>query len=353
MDFLFRADAGTNMGIGHVMRCLTLADMATSRGHRCRFVCREQPGHMIDAIDSRGYSVAVLARKISGPEWLGASEDEDAAETLALLAQTPSHWVVTDNYAIGAIWERKFRQRGAKVLAIDDLADRSHDCNILLDQTLGRAATDYASWVPADALVLAGASMALLRPSFAAARANVRPRVSHTVSKLLISLGGSDAANLTSVVIEAINRVQWPSPIAVDVVLGGTNPWYDVVAARAARSSCPMQVHVNLADMVSPMIAADLAIGTAGTTSWERCCLGLPSIMVVAADNQRKIAQALAGAGAAITLDVSDGLTEDLVDELTDLANQPSRLLAMSERAATLVDGLGCERVLAAMENMS
>jgi len=353
MQIVFRADAGVDIGIGHVMRCLTLADHLAKRGHRCRFVSRERPGHMGAQILARGHEVSLLPPTADGSGWLGTDQDLDVAATLAVLGDAPVDWFVTDNYAIDSAWEQRARSRARHILAIDDLADRNHDCDLLIDQTLGRDAADYSGLVPAHATCLVGAGVALLRPRFAQLRDSLPDRQIGVVRRLLVSLGGSDAANVTTDVLEAIDRCRWPEGIEVQVVLGNANPWIASVRQRAARSPWAVEVVVDTPDMAELMAASDLAIGAAGTTSWERCCLGLPTIVVIAADNQRKIAAALAGAGAAISLEISDRLVEDLAVTLASLAGDAMGVSAMSERASALVDGLGCERVAAAMEEMS
>lgn len=352
MRVVFRADAGTDMGIGHVMRCLTLADGLTARRHVCHFVCRERTGHLARQIEARGYPVTLLAKRRDSSDWLGTSEEQDANDTRKALGYAPIDWFVTDHYGIGEAWEAAFRKSGARMLSIDDLADRVHDCDLLLDQTLGRVATDYAGLIPSGAGLLLGASMALLRPRFAQLRQQSLERRARGVGRMLVSLGGADASNLTTRVIDAIDRCSWSEPVAVDVVLGGVNPWISEVKARAEQSPIAMRVLVDASDMAELMALADLAIGTAGTTSWERCCLGLPSILVIAAENQRRTAEALSGAGAATVLEASDHLVDDLVAEIARFSRDPSLLTDMSENAAMIVDGSGCDRVVDALEAM-
>ena len=350
MRIVFRADAGIEMGIGHVMRCLSLADHLSERGHRCRFVSRERPGHMAAQIAARGHDVSVLEPADDGAGWLGVGEDRDVEQTLESLGAAPVDWIVTDNYAIGAAWERRARKKATRILAIDDLADRVHDCNLLVDQTLGRYGADYAGLIPAGATCLVGADMALLRPRFAQLRAVMADRRAGKIRHLLVSLGGSDPANITAVVMDAIDRCSWPEAVTAQIVLGSVNPWITEIRQRAAQSPWPMEVVVDTPDMAQLMAKADLAIGAAGTTSWERCCLGLPSIIIVTAENQRKSAEGLIAAGAALGMDMSGHMSEVLYETLSNLVARPALVATMSERAANLVDGLGCLRVADAME---
>lgn len=350
MNIVFRADAGVDIGIGHVMRCLTLADKLSSRGHVCSFVCRDHAGNLSNNIRTRGYHVSLLPQRGEAPGWLGATQEQDAAETLQALAGKFPDWVVTDHYDIGSQWELMFRKSGSKVLAIDDLADRTHQCDVLLDQTLGRNRGDYASLVPKGTVLLLGSQMALLRPRFEELRRNSPRREIRRINRILVSLGGADSQNLTDRVIDALERSLWLAPVAIDIVLGGVNPWIADIRKRALCSPLPMRVLVDVSDMAELILTSDLAIGTAGTTSWERCCLGLPSIVVVAADNQQRISEALVASGAATALTVSERLVEEVAAELVKLAESPSLLTVMSQHAASLVDGHGCERVVAAME---
>ncbi|KTG16106.1 MULTISPECIES: UDP-2,4-diacetamido-2,4,6-trideoxy-beta-L-altropyranose hydrolase [unclassified Guyparkeria] len=352
---VFRTDASLQIGTGHVMRCLTLADALRGQGRECHFICREHPGHLVDAIRERGFPVHVLpvseeqgGQSAAGPAhapWLGASWETDARQTAEVLQGLHPSWVVVDHYALDARWEATVRPQGTGLMVLDDLADRSHQADVLLDQNLGRQAGDYGGLVPEDCRLLIGPRHALLRPEFAQLREDSlrRRRRSPRLKRLLVSMGGMDKDNVTGKVLDALRAAPLPSDLQIDVVMGGNAPWLRQVQDQAAAMPRPTRVMVDIPDMAQRMAEADFAIGAAGSTSWERCCLGLPAVMVVLAENQRGIAAALAVADACICLDDADGLAE--LPERWNEWTRPGTLRAMSRASASITDGQGAARV--------
>lgn len=364
MKVLFRADASLTIGTGHVMRCLTLARVLSGQGAEVAFACRTHPGNLIAFIEAAGFrthSLPLSARSDSeGPvhaAWLGGHWQDEAEILAGLVAETGIDWVVIDHYGLDIRFETAMAEAGARIMVIDDLADRRHDCRLLLDQTFGRDEADYRPLVPADARLLCGAEFALLRPEFAAvAPASLaRRRSMPEVSRILVTLGGVDAGNVTGAILDGLAATPLPGTATIEVVLGATAPWREAVATRAATMPNRTLVHTNVTDMAGLMARADLAIGAAGSTAWERCCLGLPSLMVVIADNQRYIAQGLSQAGAAITLGQPEepDFAARLRDAVTALLESPERLLALTEAAARITDGSGATRVARAMLEVS
>lgn len=367
----FRVDASVDIGFGHVMRCLTLADALRARGAQCRFVCREHPGNLIESIDRKGHTVLPLpppdraapssihagcaaepeAFALSHSDWLGVSQDQDALETVSVLGRDAPDWMVVDHYSLDVHWERKLRPHVRRLLAVDDLADRLHDCDVLLDQTLGRLGEDYASLVPASCTLLCGAGYALLRPEFRALRSSsIARRAVPNMRHILVTMGGIDKDNVTADVLTALAATRLEG-CRVTVVMGQGAPWLDRVRALASRMPYSNEVRVGVEDMATLMAGCDLAIGAAGATSWERCCLALPSIVVVLARNQTQVATALQTAGAAVLLEVGQMLEIKLPKVLRELASSPARLRAMAEAAGRVADGLGATRVTERMEH--
>ena len=179
MKITFRTDASLQIGTGHVMRCLTLADALAARGAYCQFICRAHDGNLIEFIRRKGLTAhplpagAALPRSPTDPThaaWLGATQAEDAEACAPILAAQRPDWLIVDHYALDARWERALAPHYRKLMVIDDLADRPHSCDLLLDQTFGRDAADYRPLVPADCRLLCGSHYALLRPEFAALR---------------------------------------------------------------------------------------------------------------------------------------------------------------------------------------
>ena len=335
MKVAFRADASVQIGSGHVMRCLTLADALHERGAAARFICRQEPGHLGDLITARGYKLA----------WLPKCEDllEDARHThVALAGQAPWDWLVVDHYALDAKWEQSLRPMAKNVMVIDDLADRPHDCDLLLDQNLQEPGR-YIGLVPDTSQSLIGPKYALLRPQFAAARKNLRSRDGH-VSRLLLFFGGSDAGGETLKALSAI-KMFGRSDLAVDVVIGQDNPHRAAIEA-ACRTLANVTLYCQVEDMAARMTSADLFVGAGGTSAWERCCLGLPALVLATAENQIAQSQALGHAGAQIYLGPAQSMMpERLALQIEALMSQPELLTSMAEQGRALVDGLGAERV--------
>jgi len=362
MRVAFRADASVQIGSGHVMRCLSLADALRARGAEAYFVGRALPGHLGALIRERGYDLALLPAPAppapsveeegdeapAHAQWLGVPWPQDAAQTAqALQAAGDFDWLVVDHYAVDARWENSLRRTGRSTLVIDDLADRPHDCDLLLDVNLQEPEGRYAGLVPAWCRQLLGPAYALLRPQFAAARP-APARRDGRVARLLIFFGGSDHDNLTGRALTALGRLG-RDDLAVDVVLGASNPRRSELEALCA-SLKSVTCHFNVADMAALMAAADLAIGAAGVTTWERACLGLPALVVTIAANQRPTAACAARRGILTWLgDASEVTAATLAEAVRVALAAPATLLAQSRRGMDVVDGGGTARVAAAM----
>lgn len=364
MKIVFRADASLLMGSGHVMRCLTLADALKAKGAQCHFISREHPGHLLKVIRQRGHAVTALPAgnlmsatandplpKLAHAAWLGCDWQTDARQTDAILASLQPDWLVVDHYALDQRWEEALAPHYRQLLVIDDLADRPHRCDLLLDQNLGRQPEHYAQWVPAPCQVFTGPQYALLRPEFVALRpySLQRRQAQPALRHLLITMGGVDQPNATGQVLQALKTCPLPADCCITVVMGLTAPWLKNVRELAAQMPWPTEVAVNVNDMAQRMADSDLAIGAAGSTSWERCCLGLPTLMVVLADNQKEAAAHLEHAGAAHCLSLNDQLQQQIQDRLILLLNQREQLSQMSICASEITDGKGVERIVAAM----
>lgn len=366
---VFRTDASLEIGSGHVMRCLTLADALRQRGAKCIFICREHPGNLCDHIESSGFSVHRLPvvkgvhqanaypspHALAHAHWLGASWESDAEACRSTLKKLLPAWLVVDHYALDIRWEVAARAeaKGAepRLFVIDDLADRHHDADLLLDQNLGHGANDYRDLVPDHCQIFTGPQFALLRPEFAHWRETslTRRADQRSLERLLISLGGVDKGNVTEQVFDALKNCDLPEKVKITVVMGTAAPWQDRIRAQALQLPWSTEVVVNVNDMARRMSEADLAIGAAGSTSWERCCLGLPTLMLVLADNQQPIAEALHNAGAALYLGTPREL-HDLASRVATL-QVPAALHSMSEAAAQVTTGEGLTALTDAMCN--
>jgi UDP-2,4-diacetamido-2,4,6-trideoxy-beta-L-altropyranose hydrolase len=363
---VFRADSSFEMGMGHLMRCLTLAAALREQGARCRFVCRDHPGALLEQVRARGFELQVLpletdrvdSSRTGGPAhrtWVGGAAREDAESTLRVIEEEAADWVVVDHYGLDAEWESVVRRPGCRLLVIDDLADRAHACDVLLDQTPGRTVEDYAPHVSPDTELLLGEAYALLRPEFQALReAAFERRGGGRVERVLISMGGSDPKGVTAQVLDALETLPSRLSFRVTAVMNSRSPALDAVRERAAHATRETSVLCDVGDMASLMVETDLAIGGAGTTSWERCCLGLPSILVVLADNQRLIADQLEQLGAAVIIRECPSAEEfgrSLAGEIAALQSSPDKLAQLSRAASAVTDGSGTQRLIARMEH--
>lgn len=314
------------------MRCLALADALAERGAVCAFATNEGALSLAPGLARH------QSRAISVP----------AAQEAAFLSSLYPEGVdllVVDHYERDAAFERASRCLARAILVIDDLADRPHDCDFLIDSTLGRQAADYAPLVPDSCLLMLGPDFALLRPEFAALRpeALARRAALQRVSRILVSFGASDphdlAGRLVGPLLEALPETTF------DVVAGGEPS--ERLAAAAARAPERVGVIARTDNMAALMAAADFAIGACGGTSWERCALGLPSAVVVTAENQRGIARSLTETGAAIMLgDVRDLQDEEAVARIASVLDGRTSIADLSRQAAELCDGRGLIRLI-------
>lgn len=348
---LFRADASDRIGGGHVLRCLNLAKELGRRGLHSIFACARLTPFVRAQLAAAGAELieieAAPGLAAEPPGWDGAPIDEagqraDAERCRAALAGQAPEWTIVDHYRLDRRWERAFAAGGERLLVVDDLANRPHDCAILVDQTFGRHPKDYAGLVPPDCRILAGARYVMLSPECAAARprALARRRVD-TAQRLLVSLGTTDIGGITLKAVESVLAAGVGCEI--DVVLASGAPSLEPVRALA-RDNPRLGLHVDAADMISLMTEADLAVGAPGTSSWERCCLGLPAVTIVIADNQRFVSTMLARAGAVAAVDSPDRIGAGIAALVAD----PGARGRMIAAAAAITDGTGAGLVAAA-----
>ena len=340
---LFRVDSSVAIGTGHLMRCLTLADELLHRGYRSIFVCRPFDGDLRTEISRRGHILCSLTpvqthdvQPCESPyaHWLGTTWQNDAADTLRAIAVsglTPD-WLVVDHYALDIGWERVLRPHVGRIMVIDDLANRSHNCDLLLDQNLYNRLNDrYTALVPANCRQLLGPRYALLRDEFRKVRTHLNQR-SGEISQLLVFFGGVDKANLTMATMRALATMTDLS-LKVDIVLGGANEHRDSIE-QFAKQLINTTVHVQSSDMAGLMASADLSIGAGGTTTWERAYLGLPSIVVVVAENQRELTEAAARAGICSNLGWYEDISSEIIAEALRSACDSQQFMRKMSRQA-------------------
>ncbi|MDP9940100.1 UDP-2,4-diacetamido-2,4,6-trideoxy-beta-L-altropyranose hydrolase [Ectopseudomonas alcaliphila] len=359
MKIAFRADASLEIGTGHVMRCLTLGRALRERGHECLFISREHLGNLLTLISEEGFAMHALPvgneldSELAHAKWLGASQTEDALACKELLASWCPDWLVVDHYGLDHRWEESVRPVGCRVLVIDDLADRQHSCDLLLDQNLGRSHCDYHGLLRQSCAVLTGPLYALLRPEFAELRADsLARREEGLLSKVLIALGGVDQHDYTRKILKALQACQLAGDIRFTVVLGATAPHLQVVREFAEQCPWPVEVLSGINNMAQHMATADLAIGAGGATSWERCCLGVPTLLLILAENQLPASRQLVTREAAIMIEVGGDLRAQL-QQTFRLMSDCGTLRGYSSAASQITDGVGVERVLDIMSSIS
>jgi UDP-2,4-diacetamido-2,4,6-trideoxy-beta-L-altropyranose hydrolase len=355
MRIAFRIDASLQIGTGHVMRCLTLADALHEQGAQCRFICRAHAGHMMELIAERGYQVDTLPKPdgemsstvgdLAHASWLGIDWLTDAQETQQLLRDTKLDWLIVDHYALDHRWESALRSVCNRMMVIDDLADRRHDCDLLLDQNYGSCAERYASLVPAECTQLHGPEFALLKPIYAKRRAEQRVRSSKIERAFIYFGGGADLMNLTGMALRAFKDLELMK-IELDIIVGSGYAHKEELetAAVTRGKTC---IHTQLPDLSELMVDADLAIGAGGATTWERCCLGLPTIVISIADNQRPACEALAANDLIQYLGHVDQVCSEMIQgSVLIILKRPDLLGDLSKRGMKLVDGNGVAKVL-------
>jgi UDP-2,4-diacetamido-2,4,6-trideoxy-beta-L-altropyranose hydrolase len=355
MYIAFRTDATSQIGSGHFMRCLTLADGLKKHGAQICFISRNLPDHLRDMLIAKGMELVSLANTVSATPiddlahsaWLSTSQVQDAQDTIQALSGQSWDWLVVDHYALDARWESAMRNTAKRIMVIDDLADRQHDCELLLDQNYyADMQTRYSGKVPAHCQLLLGPRYALLREEFRRLRVQIKPRTG-VVKKLLVFFGGVDADNYTGLAIKALADMALKE-VQVDVVIGAQHPCHTEIETQCATRG--FVCHVQTDKMAELMAAADLAIGAGGSASWERCCFGVPALLVALAENQIEIAKGLDSIGACIYIGTKNTVNSLTIQQvIIKLLNTPNQIQIISKQAYSLVDGMGDIRVSQAM----
>lgn len=344
MRVLFRTDASVQIGGGHLMRCLTLAEQLRLAGAEVAFVSAVLPGAMFDLVRSLGYRCATLPPVDGGDDFQSSDAVLTAAASHELFPEGVD-WLVVDHYGLDARWEQRLRPHTRKIMVIDDLADRSHDCDLLLDQNFYLDQDRrYQCLLPVHCVTLLGPGFVLLRPEFSVARQHLRNR-DGMVERLLVFFGSADPGNQTGLVLEAL-RLWNKVDIAVDVVVGAANPRCEEIQSACSAMS-NVRYHCQIANMAELIAEADVGIGSGGSAMWERSYLGLPTITVVIADNQVRTTEDVAQMGCGIVYigRAETVRADDYLHALELLLTHPELVRNISERALTLVKPRGVSMV--------
>lgn len=317
------------------MRCLTLAEQLHSQGASISFICRDLLGNLNHYMEEKGFNVFSLSQNA---HLVNINCETDAEQTKAVLeTEQPIDWFIVDHYKLDKQWETTMRPYVKKIMVIDDLADRVHDCDLLLDQNVYKDLEyRYDGLVPHECIKLLGPKYALLRPEFVHERNMLRER-NGEVQRILISFGGSDPTNETAKALSAIDLLKLQHHIHIDVIVGNSNPRKDRV--RQLCRSMPNTTYYCQTENMAELIAkADFAIGAGGSSTWERCFLGLPCLTLITADNQAETMKAVACFEVIIHLGWSRdiGITA-LAQAIEQALNDAKRLKRISNNALQLM----------------
>ena len=350
---IFRADASNVIGTGHVMRCATLAKQLKDKGANVEFITRTHEGNINKYLSDMGFIVHGLKSKMNTSikvqsveevdylDWLGETQENDAKSTIDIIGSTKADLLIVDHYSLDRVWEGRLRPHVKKILAIDDLANRHHDCDILLDHNYN----DYCRYnhlVSPSTTKLIGPAYALLRKEFAS---KIRQNKEiENVRRILIFFGGADPLNLTGKTLKVIMKSDLRH-VFLDVVVGQSNPHREQIS-ELCKKLTNATFHFQVDNIGELMFRADLAIGAGGVTALERIATSLPSIVITIADNQVPSTEKLHTNGYVHWLGTSKEVVDnDIHDALGDFARNPAKLNAIVRKGKQLISPNGAKTV--------
>ncbi|MGZ9586253.1 UDP-2,4-diacetamido-2,4,6-trideoxy-beta-L-altropyranose hydrolase [Paenibacillus marinisediminis] len=332
---LFRVDASYKIGTGHVMRCLVLAEELLKKGCKVTFISCNMPLTLINKLENMKIQVIELSFDNHDSQF---NMEEDASKTVKYIecCQPTADILVIDHYMVDERWEKKVRPYIETIAVIDDLANRRHECDWLLDQNyVKNMSVRYEGLVPSTCRLFLGPAYGLFRNEFHHQRRHVKVRT--RVERVLVSFGGTDPTNETLRIIELLEEELLPSCI-YNIVVGSLNPYKEVIKKKSSQLH-NVNYYEDVTNMAELIVQADLCIGAAGISLWERSVLGLPSIIIVVADNQRDSASEVADTGLGWNLGwYSDVSGADIANIITSLKDNPTQLKLMSERLMEFID---------------
>lgn len=335
------------------MRCLTLAYELKKHGATIRFISRNLPDHLREMLKVKGMELVSFASKSSSSQiddlahsaWLETSQSDDAQHTIKALSDQAWDWLVVDHYAIDTRWESAMRGTAKKIMVIDDLADRQHNCDLLLDQNFYHdQGLRYEGLIPEQCLTLLGPSYVLLRSEFVEVKQQLKGR-DGTIARILIFFGGNDTSNETEKVLQALQQFN-KTQIFTDAVVGHSNPHRGIIQELCEKLP-NVTYHCNVSNMAKLIQNADLGIGAGGSAMWERCYLGLPTITVVTAANQINTTEDVADIGAIEYLGRSNGLaTFDYARAINKMLTNAQHVKQISDLALSVLPKIGTTTVV-------
>jgi UDP-2,4-diacetamido-2,4,6-trideoxy-beta-L-altropyranose hydrolase len=354
---IFRVDSSWQIGSGHLMRCLTLATGLKQAGTECTFISRALVGNLNYLVTDGGFTLVELPKSKAPIEkpgerepfhsnWREADWETDAFETLAAASNRKVDWLIVDHYGLWEKWHAKVRDFSSKIMVIDDLGDRKHDCDFLLDQNPGSDLGLYQSLIPKACRSFFGPQYALLRSEFLDRRdASLQRRHEGKINHILLSFGGGDPLDYIGRTLLALLNVNMPHHITISVIFGSLAAMTFEHQRLISKIPVKIKTYGAVTNMAEILASCDLVIGAAGGSSWERCCLGVPSIVFPIALNQVSIAKSLASAGVSKVLSDQDLVNGKLESVISGMF-QGEDLRIMSRKASSICDGTGVEKII-------
>lgn len=348
---IIRTDSSNLIGTGHLTRCLNLAKVLRKNGKNVEFVCRTLDGNSIDKIRENKFTINELKTvntniknlKLQHSHWLGTSQEDDAKECINILKGKNIEWLIVDHYSLDQVWQKLLSPYYKKLMVIDDLADREHKCDLLLDQNLGSSDKRYSKLVPSNTIQLHGPNFALVNPIYSSSKFKLRKR-SGKINRVLIYFGsGEQSTELMEKTINVFCDLNLKD-IELDLVVNSNDKNFDriyKIADNRGRST----IHSDLPHLALLMFNSDISVGACGSTTWERCCLGLPTILVNCAKNQDLIAKSMKRSEAAFVFEPNENLESEIKDAIFFLRKNTNFYFKMSRESLKLCDGQGINRV--------
>ena len=343
-QLIIRADANSEIGTGHIMRCIALAQSWRDHGGKVKFITYCSNDFLINRIVDEGFSLYQLKKSYLDP-----------SEVSSFIEYTPdvrckkdeNNWIVLDGYQFDSQYQTAAGKTGYKVLIIDDMAHLSiYHADILINQNISAKKQIYN--IDSNTKLLLGNRYVMLRKEFLQFNRKNRSKVGE-VKNILVTLGGADADNVTLTVLKALIRIA-QSDLKIKVVVGPVNPNLQTLENEIRMTNKDIEVLTSVKEMPALISWADIAVSGGGSTCWELAFYGLPFLVVVLAKNQIDIAAGLGDAGAAINLGWHCELTEDYIfKRINDLVEDPELRYFLSQNSRNLVDGQGAERIIKEM----
>lgn len=342
----FRVDGSTQMGVGHLKRCLSLAKALVQEGAFVHFVTRDHGLDLSELMEGFAGQThilpsggAVVAEDYS--TWLGASTQQDAADTLELIGQKSCDWIIVDHYGIDADWHKQLQSKvGCKIAVIDDLANRPIFADLIIDQNWHEDhSKKYYNVNIKEAPVLGGPKFAMLDPAYALGLQWVARQ---PVASIGVFMGGGDPSDHSNLVLDAIDLSGFKG--CVEVVATSDNPNLERLGHRLA-SRANSSLLTDLPDLASFFARHDLQIGAGGGATWERCSVGAPTLALAIADNQIQLLKPLSSMGVVYALLDRPLNAHEIGNAIAEIIASGSLRKEMSGKARKLVDGFGAVRI--------